>query len=187
MKTITQFSTLEIKHAAAARAALVEKGTPPEQIAEALGPEVGMKGERLLRLVECLEAVGERVDRVRMVRVFAGEDEPRGARKIGEHFYLLDEIPTPQRDEGRGRGREGQDRRGGFGGRGPGGPGGRGPGGRGGRGSRPEGEARFAEDRGPRGQGGTPSAGVGWTLTREPVPPGERRGPPRRGHGRGPR
>jgi hypothetical protein len=178
MKTVTEFSGSTLKQAAAAKAKLVGEGVAAEQLAERLGADVGVTGDRLARLVEALEAAGDQVEKVRLMRVFAATDEPKGAKKVGEFNYLMDFMPSMQparggrdRDRGRGGGR------GGFGG--GGGGGGKGaPGGAGG-GKAPLGRDGLPrEDRGP-----LQSAGAGWTLTRDPSAPlhDKKRGGPKRG------
>src|SRR5262249_4936846 len=146
---------------------LLAEGVTPEALGERLGVEVGVSGDRAVRLVEALEAVGPDPSRVRLVRVFSGGEQPKGATKGAEHHYLVDLQPaTPA---GKGAGREsGRGRRfdGGGGRRGEGERGGGGPG---------EGE------RGPREERGSlPRAGMGWVLTRDPSALREER----RGRGR---
>ena len=68
----------------AARGKLEGEGVAAEALAERLGADVGVTGDRLARLVDALQAVGDRGERVRLVRVFAAEHEPKGAKKIGE-------------------------------------------------------------------------------------------------------
>ncbi len=204
MKTVTEFSGFTIKSAAQARAKLVGEGVAPEQLSERLGVEINVSGDRLARLAEALDAVGVEAERVRLVRVFAAADEPRGAKKIGEFNYLIDFQPQagssrPGRDE-RGPKRGGRGGGGGGGGdRGRGGGGG-GGGDRGGLGGfkprQPMGLKSLTkaakqgggdapkderEERGP-----TPSLGQGWMLTRAPGDPFDKRGKGK-GKGKGPR
>lgn len=184
MKTVTEFSGSTLKTAAAAKAKLVGEGVAPEQLSERLGADIGLTGDRLARLVEALEAAGDQVEKVRLMRVFAATDEPKGAKKVGEFNYLIDFMPSMQPARGgRDRGRGG---RGGFGGGGGGGKGA--PGGAGG------GKASLGRDGLPReDRGPLQTAGAGWTLTRDPSAPlhdkkrGPKRGRPgdrgdRRGH-----
>jgi len=159
--------------------------------ATAVGAAVGITGDRLARLLDALEVVGGRVDDLRMIRVLAGEDPPPSAKKRGEFYFVVEQMP---RTGGRGR----DDRRGGRAGHGGdhgrggdrGGGGDRGAHGRGAR----EGFAG-AREREPRSSE-VPPGGGGWMLTRAPGDANEdRRGPrgPRRGDrprgpgGRGPR
>jgi hypothetical protein len=199
MKTVTEFSGSTLKQAAAAKAKLVGEGVAAEQLPERLGAELSIVGDRLARLLEALEAAGDQVERVRLMRVFAGTDEPKGAKKIGEFHYLIDLQPSMAP--------AGRDRRGGGRDRGRGGGPGRGaPGGAGGGRGAPGGAGGGPGKGGPLGRDGLPredrgplqTAGAGWTLTRDPSAPlhdkrrgkpgGPRRGKPgdRRGPG-GPR
>src|SRR5262249_17839972 len=93
LRTVTEFSGLAIRQAAEAKAKLVAEGVAAEQLGEKLGEAVGVTGDRLARLVEAVEAVGDRAPRARLVRVFGGESEPRGAVKVGEHFFVVDLQP----------------------------------------------------------------------------------------------
>ena len=61
-----------------------------------------LSGDRLTRLVEALDVVGNRVDNVRLVRVLSGEDPPPNAKKQGDFYYLVDLMP---RREGGGKSR----------------------------------------------------------------------------------
>ncbi|MBN2361800.1 MAG: translation initiation factor 2 [Deltaproteobacteria bacterium] len=92
----------------------------------------GLTGDRLARMREAVEAVGRRIDDVRLVRVFGPDEKIDGARAIGGFQYLVDYNPGSgrqdggprQREHGRGRGAGGR----GFGrGGGGGGGGGKGP------------------------------------------------------------
>src|SRR5207302_1638615 len=99
-----------------ARARLVIEGVPAEQMSERMAGEVGIPQDRIARLLEALEALGDKAERVRLVRVFAAEHQPPGAKKVGEFNYVIDLQPEAL-PPGRG------DRRGGRGGdRGHGGP-----------------------------------------------------------------
>src|SRR4051794_21117627 len=126
MKTITEFSGSTLRQAAQAKAKLTGEGVAAEQLGEQLGTDVGVSGDRLARLLEALEVAGEKVDKVRLVRVFAATDEPKGSKKIGEFNYLLDMMPAAQPHGGGGRDRDKRGGRGGFGGGGKR-PGGAGP------------------------------------------------------------
>src|SRR5262249_36063416 len=149
--------------------------------------KMGIKGDRLARLMEALEVMRGRADNVRLVRVMTGEDPPPNAKKQGDFYYLVDLLPRAEprgRRDGRG-GRGGHDRgggggrdRGGGGGRGGGRPGG-GPGGAGGgppRRDRPGGGFEMGPGGGrgqDRGRGGpeNPTGGPGWMVTRAPGGP----------------
>ena len=167
-----------------------ESSAVKELLDKAVAEATGTSGERVDRLRDALKATGRQVDRVRLVRVFSGEEEVQGAKKIGEHQYMVDLMPQSmkqnfERDEkgkrgprrpsgGKQKGPEGslegsfsmesliQDRRNE---RGPGGGRGRGPGGRGGpgggRGGRPGGGG--GRPGGGRGPGGGPKPGGGAT------------------------
>ena len=66
---------------------------------EAVSKATGTTGDRLARLREALRAVGSRADRVRLVRVFSGEEPVQGATKIGEHYYIVDLMPQSMKQE----------------------------------------------------------------------------------------
>jgi hypothetical protein len=66
---------------------------------EAVSKATGTTGDRLARLREALKAVGSRADRVRLVRVFSGEEPVQGATKIGEHYYIVDLMPQTMKQE----------------------------------------------------------------------------------------
>lgn len=161
MKTITEFSGSIVRSGVAAKARLESEGLEGDALTERLGQELGLAGDRAARLREALDVVGAKVDEVRLVRVFAGEDQPKGATKAGEFNYLVDLLPkaAPQgRDRRGGRDRGGPGRK-----RGPGGPGpalGR--------------DGLPREDKADR----STTHGIGWTFTRDPSapPPGDRRG-----------
>ena len=183
MRTLTEFSGVVARRALEVRAAKAAEGLEGEALAEAIGADVGVSGDRLARLVELVELAGDKLGNVRLVRVFQGETAPSGAMSAGEFHYVLDRMaapPRPDRGDDRRGGRDGgrRDRPGGRGG--PGGPGGggRGPGG-------PRGREGFGADRGERvNPREVPVAGAGWMMTRAPRDPDEdRRGP----RGRGPR
>ena len=183
------------EQSAAAAPAASELGTGPE--AEAVGAELQFQGDRLARLMEALDVVGNRSAQVRLVRVLQGEDAPSGSQKRGEFYYAVDLMPRPQSQQRDGfdsrggdhrRGQGGRDRggrpgdRGSGGQRGAGGGPGAGAGGHGGQGGR---GGKFSNDR-PGGRDGDsreprgemPRGGAGWMLTRAPE---DRRGPPGEG------
>ncbi|MCA1665275.1 MAG: hypothetical protein LC659_13600, partial [Myxococcales bacterium] len=118
LRTVTEFSSLLIRQASDAKTKLVGEGVTPEQLGEKIGEAIGVVGDRLARLVEAVEAVGERATRVRLVRVFGGESEPRGGVKVGEHFYVVDLQPDAGGGGGRRDARGGGGRGGDRGGRG---------------------------------------------------------------------
>src|SRR4051812_49103256 len=161
-----------------------------EFLDKAVAEATGTTGERLDRLRDALKAAGRQTEPVRLVRVFGSEEEVQGAKKIGEHQYIVDLMPQsmkqsferdergarrgPRRPSGGGKkGAEGslegtfsmeslvQDRRNE---RGPGGPG-RGRGGPGGgRGGPGGGRGGPGGGRGggrPGGGGGRPGGGRG--------------------------
>jgi len=169
------------------KAELEEENSAVKEILDkAVAEATGTTGDRLARLRDALKAVGRQADRVRLVRVFGSEEEVQGAKKIGEHQYVVDLMPQSmkqsyERDEKAGRrgprrpsggtkkGAEGslegsfsmesvmQDRRNER--SGPGGGRGRGgPGG--GRGGRPGGGGRGPGGRGPGGRSGSKPGGA---------------------------
>jgi hypothetical protein len=64
-----------------------------ELLDKAVSEATGATGDRLERLREALHAAGRQADRVRLVRVFGPEEEVQGAKKIGEHQYVVDLMP----------------------------------------------------------------------------------------------
>jgi hypothetical protein len=160
MRTVTEFSGSTIAKAHAVRARLLGEGVAAEAMAERLGAEVGLTGDRVTRLLEALEAVGADPSRVRLVRVFPAEEQPKGSTKIGEFNYLVDLQPSAPPRGKRDRDRGGRGRPFGGGGK---------------PGAREAGTGMAREERGPM-----PHAGSGWVLTRDPSAPREDR---RRGKG----
>jgi translation initiation factor IF-2 len=61
---------------------------------KAVGEATGMTGDRLARLRDALRAAGRQTERVRLVRVFGGEEEVAGAKKIGEFQFVVDMQPA---------------------------------------------------------------------------------------------
>lgn len=173
--------------APAAAAAAQETDAVKAVLDEAVAKATGTKEDRLARLRDALKAVGGKAERVRLVRVFAGEEPVPGATKIGDHQYTVDLMPQsmkqvfkdPKEEKGRrgprkpsqggGKAKQGDTLEGSFSmetvaqdrksERGPGGarPGGR-PGGRGApAGGRPGGGRPGGAGR-PGGGGGRPGA-----------------------------
>lgn len=190
MKTLTEFSTLTLRRAAAAKAA--NATLEGDALTEALVAALSVPAERVPRLLEALEIVGDRIERVRLVRVFQGETAPAGADSRGEFHYVTDMVgsnkPARSNDDRGGKGRGGERGKGGPGGGGGGGGDRGGPGG--GRdkpkglgslmakkdGAKPEGTD---DDRPARGE--MPRAGMGWQLTSAPRDfKGEGKGGPRK-------
>jgi translation initiation factor IF-2 len=64
-----------------------------ELLDKAVAEATGTTAERLDRLREALRAVGRQSERVRLVRVFSGEEPVAGAKKVGEHQYVVDLMP----------------------------------------------------------------------------------------------
>ena len=166
--------------------AALDLGTGPE--AEAVGALLQVQGDRLARLMEALDVVGNRAAQVRLVRVLQGEDAPSGSQKRGEFYYAVDLMPRPQNQQRDGFDSRGGDSRRGQGGRdrggrpgaggssgGPRGGGGGAGGGSGGYGAQAGRGGKFSNDR-PSGRDGDsreprgemPRGGAGWMLTRAP-------------------
>ncbi len=173
MKTFTEFSTLVLRRAAAAKAA--NASLEGDALVEALAAALGTPADRVPRLLEALEIVGHNLENVRLVRVYQGETGPHGATSRGEFHYALDRVSAS--GSGRGERRERQGGGGGGGGRERGGGGGGDRGGRGDRdkprglsslmkssGEKPAGDKE--DDRPQRGE--IPRAGIGWQLTSAP-------------------
>jgi hypothetical protein len=70
-----------------------ETSAVKEALDKAVGEATGTTGERLDRLREAVKAAGRQAERVRLVRVFGPEEEVQGAKKIGEHQYIVDLMP----------------------------------------------------------------------------------------------
>ena len=165
---------------------------------QALASALGVQPDRAARLIEALDIVGNRIDQVRLVRVFQGEKGPHNAISRGEFHYVVDRVAGPARggrdrdDRRGGGGRDRGERRGGGGGGGGGGFGGdRGPAKPRGLGSLKVGAAKEEKKEDDRpGRGEMPRAGIGWQLTAAPRDfgggEGRGRGGPRKGRG-GPR
>ncbi|HLL24833.1 MAG TPA: hypothetical protein VK427_22020, partial [Kofleriaceae bacterium] len=121
-----------------------------DPVVQALATQLGVQPDRAARLMEALDIVGNRIDQVRLVRVFQGEAGPHGAVSRGEFHYVIDRVAGPSRGGSRDDRRGGGDR----GGRGGGDRGGRGGGGGGGGGG-------FGGDRGPPKPRGLGSLKIG--------------------------
>jgi hypothetical protein len=67
----------------------------------ALAEHLKVDESRAARLAEALGVVGNRLDRVRMVRVVKAEGAPQNASKVGEFGYIVDLIGPPQSAHGR--------------------------------------------------------------------------------------
>ena len=131
MKLVTEFSVFNLKGASAQYVELVTAGKPPEEIEQALGEALKLEGEKLKHFVRSLQASSgktEGLKRVLVVTFAEGENVPREAQKIEEHYYMLESFVVPKKPQADDRGR------GGKGGKGRGGPGGGRGGGGGGRG-----------------------------------------------------
>ncbi|MBK7538321.1 MAG: hypothetical protein IPI49_23740 [Myxococcales bacterium] len=72
MKTFTEFSTLVLRRAAAAKAA--SASLEGDALAEAMAAALGVATDRVARLLEALRIVGDNLDAVRLVRVYQGRD-----------------------------------------------------------------------------------------------------------------
>lgn len=85
-----------------------ETSAVKEALDKAVGDATGTSGERLDRLREAVQAAGRQAERVRLVRVFSSEEPVQGAKKIGEHQYIVDLMPQSmkqsfERDDRAGR------------------------------------------------------------------------------------
>src|SRR6185436_4111145 len=99
----------------------------PDPIVDAIAAALAVAPDRALRMLEALDIIGNRIDEVRLVRVFQGEQGPYGSIARGQFHYAIDRVASRRR----GRDDRRDDRRGGRGGDrggdrrgGPGGPGG---------------------------------------------------------------
>jgi hypothetical protein len=66
---------------------------------DAVAKATGTTGERLDRLRDALKAAGKEAERVRLVRVFPGEEPVPGAKKIGDFQYVVDLMPQSMKQE----------------------------------------------------------------------------------------
>lgn len=180
MKTFTEFSTLVLRRAAAAKAA--HASLEGDALFEAMAAALGAPIERVPRLLEALEVVGGGLEQVRLVRVYQGETGPHGAVSRGEFHYALDRVASSARgDRSRDRpaSRGGGDRGGGGGGGDRGGDRRDKPRGLG---SLKIGAAKPDSDKDDRpARGEVPRAGIGWQLTSAPRDFREDKGGPRKG------
>jgi hypothetical protein len=189
MKTLTEFSLVVLRRAAAARAARTAEGLEGDALIAAIAGDLSLQEDRAKRLVEALDVVGAGLDKVRLVRVFQGEKGPPGSTAVGEFHYAVDRAVVEQKR----RGRDDRGDRGGRGDRDRGGGGGFGGGGMfgGPKRDKPRGLGSLkaaaagekppeSDDRPQRGE--VPRAGIGWQLTAAPRDPRDDRG---RGKGRG--
>ncbi|HEY6040056.1 MAG TPA: hypothetical protein VIV58_37495, partial [Kofleriaceae bacterium] len=73
--------------------------TPAEDdpVVKAVSEAVGVQPDRAQRLIEALDIIGDRIDQVRLVRVFQGEKGPHGAVSRGEFHYVIDRVAGSQR------------------------------------------------------------------------------------------
>lgn len=179
MKTFTEFSTLVLRRAAAAKAA--NASLEGDAFAEALAAALSIAADRVPRVLEALEIAGDNLDAVRLVRVYQGETGPHGAVSRGEFHYAVDRVI------GGGRGGDRRERRPERGERGE--RGGDRGGDRGDRRDKPRGLGSLIkaaagvkddskeDDRPQRGE--IPRAGIGWQLTSAPREARDDRGGPR--------
>ncbi|HET9625916.1 MAG TPA: hypothetical protein VFP84_31360, partial [Kofleriaceae bacterium] len=81
----------------------------PDPVAEAMAASLGVPADRAARLIEVLDIIGNRIEEVRLVRVFQGEQGPHGSIARGEFHYAIDRVASgkPRRRDDR------DDRRGG--------------------------------------------------------------------------
>ncbi len=178
MKTLTEFAGVILRNAAKIREEQAAAGLQGEELNAAVARELGFGEDRMQRLLEALEVAGSgKLDSVRLVRVYQGEDAPPNAKAVGEFRYVVDrlgKVRSPRADEdgrkprrrGRGPGGDGRPQKGRGGGR-PGRPG-------------PDGA---------RGNQGRPNADRPGLGRGDGRPPGRgsgrpRGGPPGRGRGR---
>ncbi len=145
---------------ATASAEAAPTGPSPELVAE-LVEKLPLAENKVPYILGALKVAGQRIQKLRQVRVVQLEGAPANAVKLDEAAYILDLLPDAGNKGGKGGRSEGRDgdRRGGKGGKGRGNDGKkpgdrRGPGGAGGKsggGDRPQG------GRGPGRPGGSPT------------------------------
>src|SRR5688572_18717128 len=105
MKTLTEFSGVVLRQAARARQEKLAAGVEADALTEAIGAEIGVTGDRLVRLLEALDAIKVKLDPVRLVRVYQGESAPPRAFSAGEFHYVVDMVAS---SGGHGDGRRGR-------------------------------------------------------------------------------
>src|SRR5688500_1890648 len=96
MKTLTEFSLVVLRRAAAARAARTGEGLEGDALIAAIAADLSLQEDRAKRLVEALDVVGAGLDKVRLVRVFQGEQGPPGSTAVGEFHYAIDRAQGPE-------------------------------------------------------------------------------------------
>ena len=113
MKTLTEFSGVIVRKAHQVRSQGAADGKDEAALSESVGAAVGMKGDRLARLIEALQFV-KQADNVRQIRVYQGEKGPAGCQTVGEYHYVLELLQSgssKRRDQRSGRdGRRGDKR-----------------------------------------------------------------------------
>jgi hypothetical protein len=156
MKTLTEFSSLNLRNAIKTHDEVVASGKTAEELPTALGEALKAEGDKLTRLLAAIDIAKkgklEKIKRILVMSPQEGETAPAGLEKREELYYMTELFPSaepkkafdprdvdPRARGGKGgRGDKKGDRGGERGARGPGGPGSdRGAGGPGG-------------DRGPR-------------------------------------
>ncbi|HAR44493.1 MAG TPA: hypothetical protein DCS07_17990 [Bdellovibrionales bacterium] len=153
MKTLTEFTALQIKNAAKTKQDLITAGKTPEELPQALGEALKIEGDKLNFLINALDLPMQKTSDLKRVIVMAlgeGEQVPSNAAQKGEQVYVAEYYAplhgaTPPQKAGHGD----RDSRGGRGGRG-------GPG----RGKNDRRDQKGGgQGRGPRKDGAGPGAG----------------------------
>lgn len=172
MKTITEFHGFQIKNALKTREELTAAGKTAEELPAAMGEALKMEGDKLKYFLGALDTVGNKAEGLKRVVVLTlaeSEKAPSGAKKVDEHYLVVEYFPQAGADKkARFQGRD-DDRRGGKGkgkGRGKGRRGDR-EGGRGRGPRRDEGAPEGAE----ASAGGAPGEGGGRGRRRPPRQP----------------
>src|SRR6185295_18351977 len=68
-----------------------------DPVVDAVAAALGVQADRAARMLEALDIVGNRLDEVRLVRVFQGEAGPHGSIARGEFHYSIDRVASARR------------------------------------------------------------------------------------------
>lgn len=158
MKTLTEFSVLFLQKAAAALKARAAETLEGDALRDALAADLACTPERAAHVISAVGAVGERMDGVRLVRVYQGEKAPFGAVSHGEFHFVVDRVAAPKKERPRDEGdRPRREKSLGL------------------KALRAPGNARESAPREERvSNRDIPRAGIGWQLTSAPRDPSEK-------------
>jgi len=93
MKTLTEFTALQIKNAAKTKQDLITAGKTPEELPQALGEALKIEGDKLNFLINALDLPMQKTSDLKRVIVMAlgeGEQVPSNAAQKGEQVYVAE-------------------------------------------------------------------------------------------------